>query len=338
LRVGARLLMADRSVRDGTSTASRPTLFGHAAFVPPLRVTKHTFRMCRFVFTIHFLDRRIARIYLGRGRLAVGPQLLLLPASYLSAEEGILSKKPMIGMNADFRDAQGDNPSFSYVASGYYDAVLRSGGIPLVLPPVEDEDDLSQLLGMVDGLLLIGGADLDPRRDGFMLHPTLRLLARRRESFDRQLVRMAEQRKIPIMGIGAGMQLLNVSLGGNLSLHIPEDMPEALPHRDPIDAAHRHTLEVETNTLMERVYGDGEIRVNSMHHMAIDEVASSFRVTARCPDGVIEAIESVRSDWFAVGTQFHPEAESASALDVRIFEEFLAGVTGEALQPMQLVA
>jgi putative glutamine amidotransferase len=81
---------------------------------------------------------------------------------------------------------------------------------------------------------------------------------------------------------------------------------------------------------MERVFGEGEIRVNSMHHMAIDEVAPGFIVSARCPDGVIEAIESIRPDWFALGTQFHPEAESASALDLRIFEEFIWGITGEA--------
>ena len=248
-----------------------------------------------------------------------------------------MSKKPIIGLNADFKDAQGDLPSFSYVASGYYDAIVRTGGIPLVLPPLEAEEDLEQLLGMLDGLLLVGGADLDPRRDGFMLHPAIRLLARRREQFDRMLVRLAVERKLPVMGIGAGMQLLNVSLGGNLSLHIPEDMPDALPHKDPLDPAHRHTLEVERGSLMERVYGDGEIRVNSMHHMAVDEVASSFRVTARCPDGVIEAIESIHEDWFALGTQFHPEADSASALDMRIFEEFLMGVKGEVSE-MHLVA
>jgi putative glutamine amidotransferase len=77
---------------------------------------------------------------------------------------------------------------------------------------------------------------------------------------------------------------------------------------------------------MERVYGDGELRVNSMHHMAIDEVAAGFEVTARCPDGIIEAIESRMDDWFAIGTQFHPEADSASALDLRIFEEFVDAV------------
>jgi len=88
---------------------------------------------------------------------------------------------------------------------------------------------------------------------------------------------------------------------------------------------------------MERVYGEGEIRVNSMHHMAIDDVAPSFMVTARAPDGVIEAIESVVEGWVAIGTQFHPEAESASALDVKIFEEFIVGITGEVPE-MRLVA
>ena len=142
---------------------------------------------------------------------------------------------------------------------------------------------------------------------------------------------------MPVFGIGVGMQLLNVSQGGNLFLHLPEDLPDAIPHKDPHDPEHRHGLEVVFGTLMERVYGDGEIRVNSMHHMAIDEVADGFQVTARCPDGVIEAIESTQEDWLAIGTQFHPEAESASALDVRIFEEFLDGIT-KPKRAMKLVA
>ena len=88
---------------------------------------------------------------------------------------------------------------------------------------------------------------------------------------------------------------------------------------------------------MERVFGDGEIRVNSMHHMAIDELAPGFIVSARSPDEVIEAFESANDDWWVLGTQFHPEAESASALDVRIFEEWLVGITGEVMA-MKLVA
>ena len=239
-----------------------------------------------------------------------------------------MRSKPLIGLNAEFKCAKKDSPAFSYVAAGYYDAILQAGGIPVVLPPLNEEKDLTRLLDQLDGFVLVGGADLDPRRDGFMLHPSVRPLDARREEFDRMLMYQIARRQMPVFGIGVGVQLLNVSMGGNLLLHIPEDMPKALPHKDMIDPAHRHGLEVMPDSIMERVYGDGEIRVNSFHHMAIDDVAPGFRVTARCPDGVVEAIEST-TDWVAFGTQFHPEADSASALDQRIFEEFVFGITGE---------
>ncbi len=241
--------------------------------------------------------------------------------------------KPLIGINADFKSAKGNQPSFSVVTAGYYDSVLRAGGIPVVVPPMEDEDDINALMDKLDGFVMIGGADLDPRRDGFMLHPTVRQMDRRRETFDRRLMQLIVERRLPVFGIGVGMQLLNVTSGGNLFLHIPEDIPTAIPHRDPQDPGHRHSLEIETDSLMERVYGDGEIRVSSRHHMAIDELAPGFRVTARCPDGVVEAIESENPEWIAIGTQFHPENEAASALDVRVFEEFL-DLVREPVAPM----
>ncbi len=245
--------------------------------------------------------------------------------------------KPIIGLNGDFRSGTGDKPAFSYVASGYYDAVSKVGGIPVIIPPLTDDADLEQLLHQIDGVLLVGGADLDPRRDGWELHGSIRLLERRRELFDRRLMRIVGERRMPVFGIGAGMQLMAVTLGGNLLLHIPEDRPGTLPHLDPLDPAHRHTLELAPDSLMERVYGDGELRVNSMHHMAVDDVPTGFEVTARCPDGIVEAIESRIPDWFAIGTQFHPEASTASALDLRIFEEFVEAVK-ESAAAMRLVA
>lgn len=245
--------------------------------------------------------------------------------------------KPIIGLNVDYRAGSKDSPAFSYIQEGYYDCVARAGGVPLLIPPLAERADLDRILDLVDGVILIGGADLDPRRDGFMLHPSVRLQAARRETFDRMLVEQLARRRIGVFGIGAGMQLLNVSQGGNLFLHIAEDLPKALPHADSIDPGHRHALDVEPGSLMERIYGDGEIRVNSYHHMAIDELAPGFRVTARCPDGVIEAIESTRPDWFALGTQFHPESDSASALDLRVFEEFIEGLQPAAAE-MRLVA
>jgi putative glutamine amidotransferase len=234
--------------------------------------------------------------------------------------------KPLIGLNADFRSARKDAPAFSFIVSGYYDCIMRGGGIPVIVPPLDDKADLACILDQLHGFVLVGGADLDPRSDGYMLHPSVRTLETRRETFDRMLMRSLTERRMPVFGIGVGLQLLNVSQGGTLFLHIPEDLPSAIPHKDLQDPAHRHGLEVSPGSLMERVYGDGEIRVNSLHHMAVDDVAQGFAVTARCPDGVVEAIESEMEDWFAMGTQFHPENDSASALDVRIFEEFVDGV------------
>ena len=252
--------------------------------------------------------------------------------------------KPLIGLNADYRSASKDTAAFSYIRAGYFDSILKAGGVPVIMPPMHEEDDLQRVLDALDGVVLVGGADLDPRNDGFMLHPSVRLVDRRREDFDRLLVRLIAERRTPVFGIGSGMQLLNVQQGGSLFLHIPEDLPKALPHLDASDPNHRHALEVEMGTLMERVFGEGEIRVNSMHHMAIDDVAPGFQVTARCPDGVVEAIESTSEDWFAMGTQFHPEDPSASALDLRIFEEFItgvaeaAGITVERPNELRLVA
>jgi putative glutamine amidotransferase len=243
-----------------------------------------------------------------------------------------MDRKPLIGLNADYRSARKDSPAFTYLCAGYPDSLIKVGAIPVIIPSMPDEDDLTRILDMLDGVVLIGGADLDPRRDGFMLHPSIRLLDPRREEFDRRLMRLIAARHMPVYGIGVGMQLLNLSQGGNLFLHIPEDVPRALPHLDSMDPAHRHALEVEPGSLMERVYGEGEIRVNSMHHMAVDEAAPGFAVTARCPDGIVEAIESTMDDWFAFGTQFHPEAPSASALDLRIFEEFVVGAAGRLVR------
>ncbi len=239
-----------------------------------------------------------------------------------------MAAKPLIGINMDYRATRKEHDALSFVAAGYYDGIIASGGIPVILPPIADEEDLSRLLDMLDGVVLVGGSDLDPRRDGYMPHPAVRPMEARREDFDRMLARQVCARHMPVLGIGAGMQLLNITEGGTLFLHIPEDLPKAIPHKDPLDPAHRHGLEVVAGTVMERVYGDGELRVNSMHHMAIDDVAESFRVSARAPDGVIEAIESNDDSWVAIGTQFHPEAGSASALDVKIFEEFVIAITG----------
>ena len=248
-----------------------------------------------------------------------------------------MRNKPLIGVNSDYREANGNRPAYCLLCAGYVDRIMAAGGIPIVVPPLEDNEDLQSVLDQFDGFLLIGGPDLDPEHDGFMRHPSVRPMGPRREQFDRMLMRMIAERQIPVFGIGVGMQLMNISCGGSLYFHLPEDLPKSLPHKDQLDVNHRHGLEVAAGSLMERVYGDGEVRVNSMHHMAVDRLAPGFAVTGMSPDGVVEAIESQSEGWLAIGTQFHPESSSASALDQRIFDEFLAGITGRVPE-VRLVA
>src|SRR5689334_9856279 len=112
--------------------------------------------------------------------------------------------KPLIGINTDFRSANQNSTEFAYVAAGYFDAITQAGGLPVLIPPYENESDLEHLLQRLDGVLLIGGADLDPRRDGWMLHPTVRLQDPRRESSDRMLIRLIAEHRMPVLGIGAG--------------------------------------------------------------------------------------------------------------------------------------
>ena len=154
-------------------------------------------------------------------------------------------------------------------------------------------------------------------------HPSVKIMPKRREDFDRRVAEYAIQKRIPILAIGSGMQLVNFLCGGTLFQHIPEDVPRAIHHRDPVEQNLRHVLEIVPGTRLDSIYGPGEVRVNSAHHMAVRDLSCKFRVSATCPDGVIEAYESIEEDWFCIGVQWHPESNTASALDLQIFEAFI---------------
>ena len=236
-----------------------------------------------------------------------------------------MPNKPLIAINADYRPSK--PVSFSWLPTGYYDSVSQCGGIPVLLPPLAEDDDLRKILENVDGLVLTGcKLDLDPVRLGFDPHPATRPMPTRREDFDRRLARLAYEMKVPTLAIGLGMQVLNVVCGGSLFQHVQEDVMKSLCHRDVVENCLRHVIEIVPGTKMDSIYGEGEIRINSDHHMAIDMLASTFRVSATAMDGVIEAYESIDEHWWCLGTQFHPESESASALDMQVFEAFIEGV------------
>jgi putative glutamine amidotransferase len=245
--------------------------------------------------------------------------------------------RPFIGVNADFAPASKRGAAQIQLQVGYIDAVVAAGGFPVVLPPFGKEVDLDPFLDRLDGVVLGGGPDLDPRRVGLPMHAAVRPAPERRDSADRMLIRGIIERKLPVLGIGLGMQQLNVALGGNLFLHLPEDMPRALPHFDVTGGPHRHLVLLEAGTRLDEIYGGGELRVNSSHHQAVRELGAGLRVGARSPDGVIEAIEHVDPSWYCMGVQWHPESETASALDQQLFESFLQACLGLS-QPLEAAA
>jgi putative glutamine amidotransferase len=237
--------------------------------------------------------------------------------------------KPLIGINGEFRAARKDTIPLTWFNTGYYDSITAAGGVPSLIPPLSDDDDLKQFLQTLDGLVLAGcPLDLDPVRLGMERHPATRTMPLRREDFDRRLCKLAVEMRMPILAVGLGMQTLNVTCGGTLHQHIPEAFAKPLHHRDPVESTLRHVIEIVVGTRMDAIYGPGEIRVNSQHHMCVDQVAKPFRVCATCPDGVIEAFESINDDWYCLGVQWHPENETSSSLDMQVFQSFL-----EACQP-----
>ena len=239
--------------------------------------------------------------------------------------------RPLIGINTEFLTPKNGIP-YTRLNAGYVDAILAAGGLPLLLPPLKKDAlaEIDVLLDQVAGLILTGGPDMDPRRNGQAMTAAVQPMAARREDADRYLLAKVFERKLPVLGIGLGMQQLNVFAAGTLHLHLPTDNPRAMPHYDQTGAPHRHMVLIEPNTRLDEIYGTQELRVNSTHHQAVNQVGKKMRVAAKAPDGVIEAIESTDPNWFCVGVQWHPEADTASALDMQIFECFVQAAVRNA--------
>jgi putative glutamine amidotransferase len=232
--------------------------------------------------------------------------------------------RPLIGINTDYRAVAKGRTPHSFMHSGYFDCLLAANALPVIIPPLTKEHDLAPILDKLDGVRLTGGDDLDPKKMGLAPHPSVQVMPERRESADRLLCKLVQQRRIPTLGIGLGMQELNVVSGGGIFLHLPEDMPRGIPHRDPQGGAHRHTVIMEPGTRLEEIYGPGEIRVNSYHHQGIRKLAPNFRTAALAPDGLIEAFEGKDPSWWVVGVQWHPENEGNISLDMQLIEAFTA--------------
>ena len=209
---------------------------------------------------------------------------------------------PVIGITGNFSEGN------LMLAPGYYTSVLKAGGIPFIIPPFEDEDVLVKLLDEVDGILLTGGADINPL---FLHEEPIKELHGINPHRDRQellLTRLAANRQLPLLGICRGMQVMNAALGGVLyqDIHVQMEGVRIKHSQDLERSFASHTVKIEPDTLLEKVLQADSVAVNSFHHQAVKEPAPGFKVSARAADGVIEAIESCAYKSM-LGVQWHPE-------------------------------
>lgn len=219
--------------------------------------------------------------------------------------------RPVIGITASqFIETanHGVIPRHS-LSKAYSDAVHRAGGTPIILPFMADL--ATNLLDIIDGLILTGGADIDPARFGDQtVHPkTYDILADRDEA-ELRLTAGAMERDLPLLGICRGIQVLNVALGGTLYQDVADQFSTEVGHRQqergiPVEEP-GHDVTVARGSLLARTYGEEPISVNSFHHQAVKDVAPGLVATGTSPDGLIEAIESTDRS-FVLGVQWHPE-------------------------------
>lgn len=188
----------------------------------------------------------------------------------------------------------------------YCEAVLEAGGAPVMLPATETFS-VPELLQPLEGLLLVGGADIAPELYGQPAHFTVDRVDTVRDRFELEIVRYALRRRLPILGVCRGMQLLNVALGGSLIQDIASVTGSGLRHSRP-DAIDDpvHSVWVQPGSRLAQYVGTTVLAVNSGHHQAVGRVAQGLRVVAIAEDGTTEALEGDQPAWM-LGVQWHPE-------------------------------
>jgi len=218
-----------------------------------------------------------------------------------------MAAKPFIGVNFDGpcdRFSQGTLSAPQLPR--WLDCINQCGGIPLLVPSLRDLDDVSAILDILDGFVFAGqttsktGVAMESRKD-------------LTERWEARMLGLIAEHRLPFLGLGRGMQLLNLALGGRLA--------NGPVGRSSPGSAHvpRRPLSTQPDSLMAAIFDAHAVPVSSVHESTIAQVAVGLRATAWTDDGLVEAVESESGDWFAVGVQFLPEADSLEDTDLRLF-------------------
>lgn len=245
--------------------------------------------------------------------------------------------RPRILVSSFLREGYTFGPNFkmpsSYdygmVSQNYVNGVLEGGGVPLVSPQIRkyynDDDLMEGLVDSVDGIVLTGGYDVDPLHYKKYAYKKVKFVDPIRDLQELKLVELALKKGKSILGICRGLQVLNVFFGGTLYQDINEDLKTEVCHfgRGLPKYTKMHTVSIEKDSILEDIFTDNPIEVNSFHHQAVDKVGTGLKETAFSPDGILEGFESIEHDnvW---AVQWHPESMFAyHSEQLAIFREFI---------------
>ena len=249
--------------------------------------------------------------------------LLLIIGCVISASAA--DRRPVIGISDTHRDG-----TSAAIPRSYVDAVLIAGGIPVVIPLMNDDVEMIQLLNSLDGVIFTGGEDFDPAYYNEKPIPQLGKVNAPRDRFDLKLIRLAAERNVPILGICRGHQLINIAFGGTLYQDLPAQYSDkSIRHRQSQSSVEAsHAVHVEDFTNFSAIVKEKTLMVNSAHHQAVKDVAGGFKIAGRSTDKVVEAIEKIDGENWILGVQFHPEMRVTRDNAMRRIFEYFVEVTG----------
>jgi len=235
----------------------------------------------------------------------------------------MLMSKPLIGLTTSPMFNTGRLPAFG-INKLYARSISAAGGLPLLIPLHLSGDDLDALFPHLDGFLLTGGGDIDPRLYGNPPHPSVQGLSVERDRLEIHLVQAFIQAGKPFLGVCRGCQVINVALGGSLYEHLPEQFPSTVIH----DNHHHprnflaHQVSIIHGTRLADILAVATADVNSLHHQGVRKLAEELSATAHAPDGLIEAFE-LPAYPFGLAVQWHPEELQEYAPMRNLFRQFV---------------
>lgn len=202
---------------------------------------------------------------------------------------------------------------YSYVGNNYVNSISKSGAIPILLPIVDNDEQIENQIKLIDGLLISGGYDVDPQFYNEEPLEKLEAIYPKRDIYEIKLINFALKHKKPILGICRGFQILNVALGGSLYQDISYRENTFVKHSQNAEPHQvTHTIDIDEDSALFQIANNRQEKVNSFHHLALKNIGKNLKVVACAKDGVPEAIESTKETPFILGLQFHPEMMFAS--------------------------